>query len=938
MNRSQLVVAVLVLIAGGASHAQQYEDCGLEPPGTEWGAPPEPRLHELPGLMPGEGPFVVRESRPAKQPIHFGSASSKLRTGALSGKSVYVSAGHGYTGPAAWTTQRGVTNGVVEDIVSTETIAQYLVPLLQNAGAYVVTARERDLNTNLNVVDNSEADYSEIGPTTTFTTSGSMVPGYGPPPSPIPNGTNVFTLGNNRLMEANVGAATASAQFVFNVPADGDYDVSIAYSQFSYRVPDAHFVVKHAGGESHFRVNQRRHGATWVFLGRFFFRKGKDPAKGAVVAMNDSSVTGNLSLDAVRIGGGMGMVAATADGTTSNRPRFEECARYHVQYMGAPTTVYDSPSLTDRNDDISSRPRFAAWHHEAGEDAVYVAWHTNACGATPCTARGTDTYVYGTNPPDGTYQFSGVAGSDVLAQAVHAELVKDVRAAIDPLWKDRGIRSAYFGEVNPNNNPEMPAILLEVAFHHNATDADFLKEPAFRYTAARAIAQGIMKYFAAKDGVPLTLPPEPPIGVFARNTPAGITVGWKAAATDAKDLAGAAATGFRLYSSDDGHAWDDGVDVTGTSVNMVLGAGMVKYFRVAATNAGGESFPSAVVAAGVPSGGGAPSVLIVNGFDRLDATMARSESLPNVGTAVRVFQERMNDGTYARRHGLAIAQNGHGFDAATMAAVTNGSVTLAAYPAVDWFVGRGEKGNGGMSNANENALRTYVEGGGRLILTGSNVASTLSMGDATDTSFLAEILHASNGMGMSALTVNGSAGEALDGISGVVLDNGLKGAYPAGTMDALGVAPGGVQIAEFGGTMAIAGVRSPSPRSVAFLTFPFETVVSETSRKDVMGRLLTTLAVPAVVPWPDAGGGAMDAGSDPDAGTPELDAGVVTDAGIEEPPPPITFAYLSPDHPYPNANAGGCGCGTSGFGGVASLLGLASFAALRLRRRARGWP
>ena len=31
---------------------------------------------------------------------------------------------------------------------------------------------------------------------------------------------------------------------------------------------DAHFVVKHAGGESHFRINQRRHGGTWVLLGR----------------------------------------------------------------------------------------------------------------------------------------------------------------------------------------------------------------------------------------------------------------------------------------------------------------------------------------------------------------------------------------------------------------------------------------------------------------------------------------------------------------------------------------------------------------------------------------------------------------------------------------------------------------------------------------------
>ena len=31
-----------------------------------------------------------------------------------------------------------------------------------------------------------------------------------------------------------------------------------------------------------------------------------------------------------------------------------------------------------RDDDVGARSRYAAWDHEDGEDAVYVAWHTNA--------------------------------------------------------------------------------------------------------------------------------------------------------------------------------------------------------------------------------------------------------------------------------------------------------------------------------------------------------------------------------------------------------------------------------------------------------------------------------------------------------------------------------------------------------------------------------
>ena len=78
----------------------------------------------------------------------------------------------------------------------------------------------------------------------------------------------------------------------------------------------------------------------------------------------------------------------------------------------------------ERNDDVSSRPRFAAWLHEDGEDAVYVAWHTNASGLTnpDDRFRGTEAYVYGPNPVDGTLNFTGVPGSDVLARKLLDEM------------------------------------------------------------------------------------------------------------------------------------------------------------------------------------------------------------------------------------------------------------------------------------------------------------------------------------------------------------------------------------------------------------------------------------------------------------------------------------------------------------------------------------
>lgn len=924
-----VVLANLALCATAVAEVPA-EDCGLEPPSFVFGPKVGPRANELPASAtpPGMNHRVARERHGRGDLLHAGVPNARLRTGALFGKTVYVSAGHGfYWAPNInrWATQRGNTNDVVEDLVSTETASQYLIPLLLNAGAYVVPVRESDPNPDMVIVDDGAAGYTESGDSAAFSTS--SVAGFGPPPTPLPSGQNPFELGQNRLMEAAVGnTPTATAQWVPSVPKDGAYNVYISYTQFSYRVTDAHFVVRHAGGEAHFRVNQQRHGATWVFLGRFFFRKGQDPQRGAVLALNDSQSAGNISLDAVRLGGGTGIISSTAGSTpspTSGRPRAEECARYHAQFMGAPSAVYDSATLDDRQDDVGTRSRFAAWDHEEGEDAVYVAWHTNACGGTTCAARGTDTYIYGANAPGEPGTFIGTPGSDVLAQFLHTELVGDLKKGWDPAWKDRGIHTAYFGEVNPNNNGEMPAVLLEVAFHHNPVDADQLKEPHFRYIAARAITQGIINYFAQKDGKPPTLPPEPPTAIAARNAGDGtVVVHWTKAPNDTTGLAGGPTTGYRLYQSADGFAWDDGVDVPAAVRVVPVPPGQVRYFRVTATNSGGESFPSEVVGAGVPLEPGLAPVLIVNAYDRLDSATAEHENLSafGLGSPVRIAVERMNDGTYARRHGGALAQNAVPFDSATAGAVTGGALSLSSYALVDWAVGRGGAGGVQVSAAHQQLLRSYVEGGGRLLLSGTSVASALAAGDAEDQSFLAQILGAATAETHPGPQIAGVSGHAFDGLVDLALDTtGRSGAYPAGAMDVL-TPVGATALATFTGTSHAAAVMKTGAAQTAFLSFPFETVVSDGDRAEVMARLLTALEVPVDAIPSDGGFVFPDAGEEEPE--PQPDAGVESDAGT----PTVTFATLPGE--YPEAE-GGCGCG----GGGGALIMLAFVVALPLAGR-----
>ena len=913
--------------------------CGLEPPGVEYLPAPGPRAHESRRLSVFEPPVVRREQRGGAGPSALaGVPQTRVRGGALSGKVVYLSPGHGFFRSAPldrWATQRPNTYAVVEDLVSAEVLNQYLLPMLMGAGATVVPVREPDLNARMALVDAGQEGYTESGDAALF--GASEQKGWGTPALPMGNAVEPFTLGTTRVM-STARTATASATWAPEVPADGGYHVYVSYAADPSRATDAHYVVRHAGGESHFRVNQRRHGGTWVLLGRFYFKAGRHPESASVVAMNDTAEGGTVSLDAVRFGGGSGVIG-DAEVPALARPRYEEAARYHVQFSGAPASVYAPTGANalsnERNADVTARPRFAAWLHEEGEDAVYVAWHTNA--GTTGTISGTEAYVYGPNPVDGTLNFTGVAGSDVMARALLDELGRDFRREVDPNWRVRNLRSANLGEVNPTHNPEMPSVLLEMAYHDNIPDSNRLKEPAFRRVAARAILQGLIKYFAAKDGRPVHLPPEAPSAVAARNGADGaVDVRWAVPAANPDEEGRDAPTGYRVYQSADGLGWDEGTEVEGTSFTTTLAPGTVRYFRVAALNAGGEGFPSSSVGVRTPAAGAQSPVLLVNAFERLDSSMTCAEPLDayDLAAPVRVLVEAMNDGTYVRRHGEALAHAATAFDSATSAALPAGLVSLASpYRLVDWFTGRGGVDGARPTRQEQDALRAFVTGGGHLLLSGSQVTSALAVGGAEDRAFLADILRAAPATGTPPLTVEGLAGGWLEGLPGGALDDGTRGAFPVGVTDVLTPASGGAAVLRYLGTDLAAGVASTPGGQVLLLGLPFEGIVSPARRAQLLSAFLVRAGLLAQAPPPPA--------EDSGGASPGLLTACVAARGVDPhppppppPPPPPTPIVLDelPQFYYPVGDSG-CGCGAGG--GTASGLWLLLGVIVQLRRAHR---
>lgn len=842
--------------------------------------------------------------------------------GFLTGKTVYLSAGHGWTWRSTndyWGTQRGNTWDVVEDLVSAETVNQYLVNYLQNAGAQVFTVRERDLQTQMVIVDDGAPGYTETGPT--FRTS--TQPGFGGAPPPYTGAVNPMRAGQNRVFDAT-SAPTSTARWVPTIPNAGDYVVYVSYSAFSDRAPDAHYVVKHPGGQTHFRVDQRRHGQTWVALGRFYFEAGASPERGAVELHSDSERPGAiLSADAVRFGGGMGDIVRGA--RVSGKPRYEEAARYYAQFSGASANVYDNSS-DDGSDDVGTRSRLAAWLHEPGEDALYLAWHTNA----PRPGRGTSTYVYGPNAPDGTYNFTGTAGSDRLARLVHDELVADIRAAYDATWRNRGVYSAYFGEVNPRHNDEMPAALVEVAFHDTELDAAALKEPRFRRIAARAMYQGIAKYFAERASTPVKLLPEPPTHLVVQGDgPTRVRVRWRAPGSEPG--AGDAATGYRVYRSRDGRAWDDGAAATGTEhvfdhlTDGQITVGQTVFVRVTSTNAGGESFPTATLAARTRAAGTA-SLLFVHAFDRLDASMVPRVVTPLLGTPYRMLLDRMNRYDASLAHARAAERAGLSFDSAHAHAVGAEDVALAPYRAVVWMAGEESAADESVSTSEQAALRAFAASGGALFTSGSELAWELATrGNGDDATFLREVLRTEYAADDSDVTRLTGVG-AFEGLPELRIDDGTLGAYDVDYPDVLRPGQGATAALLYTGTQNVAAIAAPG--AVVHVGAPFEALFPEAARDAFFARAMELLGVDERAATDGGADGGVDGGGASDGGV--QDAGR-SDAGAREDGGAADGGVVAKP-------SGGCGCGSAPGGGALTwlLCCVALLGAVLRRRASRG--
>ncbi|MCF6243000.1 MAG: N-acetylmuramoyl-L-alanine amidase [Bacteroidales bacterium] len=309
-----------------------------------------------------------------------------------------------------------------------------------------------------------------------------------------------------------------------------------------------------------------------------------------------------------------------------------------------------------------------------------------------------------------------------------------------------------------------------------------------------------------------TNPPDIPeissVEVLDNNT---VKISWKAS----NDQTAA----YRIYSSKS-DAMDDFILLADTNE---LVAGSTEFlidtlsinaqgynFKICAVNSAGASDFSDTYSSKRSPNTDAENVLIVDGYDRLGSWGKPTHTFANT------YMTTLRD---ADDFNISSASND---------AIISGAVKLSDYKIVVWFLGDESTADETFNTTEQSKVKAYLEGGGYLLVTGSEIAWDLyNKGSSVDKSFYNNYLKAT-------YKADGSSGNNLaTGVAGTVF-NGLSlnygQVYPEDYPDEIGTYAGSESILQYknGQTAGIAYkgkfASSNNIAAVINIGFPLESV------------------------------------------------------------------------------------------------------------------
>nr|WP_320000616.1 fibronectin type III domain-containing protein [uncultured Draconibacterium sp.] len=791
-----------------------------------------------------------------------------------------------------WQRARLFTN--LEDISPSSFVILFIIPMLENAGANVFNARERDWQINEVVVDNDQSTgkskfkkprkrnneeqgfaYSELIQGTT---------------NPFQEGTAIQFESRNK---PNV------ATYIPDFPEAGEYGVYVSYAKGDGQVT---YRVTHSGGVSDFLVDQRMGYGTWIYLDKFYFNEGKDKKAAKVELIAPEGEGKTFSADAVRFGGGMGNIVR--NGRAGGLARFYEGARYNLQYSGAPDTLVWNlhNGEDDYKDDYMSRGEWVDWLMgapfgptknrmapglEIPIDLAF-AFHTDAgilpdnkiVGTLGIYSTDRDTSVF----PDGQSKYA----SRDLTDLIQTQIVSDINAVYKCNWTRRGMWNSQYSEAY---RPQVPTMLLELLSHQNLEDAKYVLNPKFRFDVSRAIYKGMLRFITLQNGQDYVVQPLPVDHLNARFTDGNaVKLAWNPVIDELEPTA--VPEKYMVYKRIGDNGFDNGTLVDKPEIIVTdLEPGKVYGFRVTAVNAGGESFPSETVAVGIAENSKG-EVLIVNGFDRIDGpAIFETDSLagvlclldqgvaygydvsttgdqydferksawfdddsPGFGASYANLETtifRGNTFDFSLVHGKSLLANGYSFVTSSDEAVEDGQTDLNTYDLVDLLYG--EEKQTFLPGKNSvpyfeiytekmiNAFSEYTKNGGNIFMSGAYVGTEISKNKN-------QRERIGNLFGFKWLTNHAVKGGQFYSVNS---NSNFTGAFNTDyTLEQYPVeAPDGIEAFDENGKTIFryaengisAGVYSENNHKSLVLGFPFESVKGQNERDALMREILKML-------------------------------------------------------------------------------------------------
>jgi hypothetical protein len=226
--------------------------------------------------------------------------------------------------------------------------------------------------------------------------------------------------------------------------------------------------------------------------------------------------------------------------------------------------------------------------------------------------------------------------------------------------------------------------------------------------------------------------------------------------------------------------------------------------------------------------------LIVEGYDRWDSQSGRGGSFLG-----------------AYYHGQALDAGGMPFDTCDNGAV-GATVSLGDYDIVLYVLGEESTDQETFTASEQSLVTAYLNAGGNLFVSGAEIGWDLdNRGDANDRNFYRNYLKAVYAGDEAGTTqCKGDSGSIFDGIGTFQFGVGTGFSYLIEYADRMTPSTGAAACMTYvGGTADTAAIQYDGAFKVINLGFPFDTIVEEQSRLEIMQAALNFFGVSRVPQW-----------------------------------------------------------------------------------------